>query len=69
MVKLSRAELSKLSVLVNNRLYESKQLMNNEDATQFERCLAAYDNEWMGQLVEKLSDIIYSDAKRVEIVH
>ena len=69
MIKLSRAELKRLSKLCERMSYDLRFYIDNEAKTDMEKALAQNEREWMVSLSMKLSEIILSDAKRVEITH
>ena len=69
MIKLSRAELKKLSALCERRSYDIRFFIENEAKTDMEKALAQNEREWMAALSMKLSEIMLSDAKRIEITH
>ena len=69
MIKLSRSELKKLSALCARREHDLHLFMENEARTDMEKALAQNECEWMTSLSMKLSEIMLTDAKRVEITH
>ena len=67
MIKLSRAELKKLSSLCGYRCQDISEVLENPGTTSFDIALAKYEYDYMMSLIKKLDEIVASDAKRIEV--
>ena len=67
MVAFWPSEIKKLDLLCAHRIEECESILNSKEASEMEKALAKNEMEWMTAMFRKLSTVIDTKAKRVEI--